>query len=368
MSCATITLDYLGCVIAVEGGIEDIEWLREFLVPPFALSRRTAAHRVRYTADAERYKALLARGTDDRARTVPCFTFDQRDLEYPLWQAGPDETVIFDPEFRSFYVVGADAIEIVAHRDNCWPRVGLMRIVREIATAHAEANGALAIHGAAVALGDRAAVLAGPKRSGKTSLLFHTLLHPGAALVANDRLMLHRAGTAWQATGMPTVISVRKGTRALFPEAFQAAIADTTPASLSRRERASFTAQGAGRDDGALVLNPDQLCALAGVERTGTAELKAFVLPRVVAEGHGIALTPLAPKEAAARLPDTLFKPASRFFYTLGREAAFPVQPSLEGSLEAIAAAIPCFDCILGAEAYRAQTRSETLSRLLGPP
>ena len=365
---SAIALDYLGCAVTVSGRADDLAWLREFLTPPFALSKAAARHRIAYTTDAARYAALRSRTSAAPERKIACFAFDQRDVEYPAWLGENGETVVFDDEFRSFYIVkGASGpIEVVAHRDDHWPRVALMRVVREIATAHAEANGALGVHGAAVAIGDGAAVFAGPKRSGKTSLLFHTLLHPRAKLVANDRLMVHRNGVDWKTTGMPTVISVRKGTRALFPEAFAAAVDDPTLASLSLRERQSYTGVGAGREDGALVLNPGQLCALAGVERTGAAAFKALVLPHVVPEHSGMSLTRLAPAAAVTRLPVTLFKPASRFFYTQGREPAFPAQTGLDDTFAAIAAAVPCFECILGENAYTGQSRSELLSRLLG--
>ena len=369
MTGGTIVLDYLGCTIAVSGGGEDLAWLQEFLSPPFAPVDRRAAHRVVYTTDPARYMAVFMRGPDREGGKVPCFAFDQREVEYPIWQSERGETAVFDAEFRTFYVAdsASGTIEVVAHRDDRWPRVGLMRVVREVATAHAEANGALAVHGAAVALDGHAAVLAGPKRSGKTSLLFHTLLHRGAALVANDRLMLHREGAEWRATGMPTVISVRKGTRTLFPDAFKAAVEDTTPASLSRHERAAHSANGAGREDGALVLNPDQLCALAGVDRTGTVALSAMVLPRVDPAQRGITVTRLSPADAVARLPAALFKPASRFFYTFGRETGFPATDS-GGMIESIARSVPCFECVLGDNAYSATTRAEVLSQLLGSP
>jgi hypothetical protein len=364
-----ITLEYLGCAIAVSGGAEDLAWLREFLSPPFTVTERDASHRVSFTTDPKRYAAVFMRGPARDGGKIPCFAFDQREVEYPRWQGADGEAVVFDAEFRTFYVVNdaSATIEVVAPDDNHWPRVGLMRVVREIAVAHAEANGALSVHGAAVALGGHAAVLAGPKRSGKTSLLFHTLLHDGAALVANDRLMLHRQGAAWQATGMPTVISVRKGTRALFPDAFEAAVEDTTPASLSRRERATYAEKRAGREDGSLVLNPDQLCDLSGVERIGSTALGAIVLPRVDPAQQGLTVIRLSAADAVAGLPGALFRPASRFFYTLGRETGFPAIDG-RGVIDAVSGVVPCFACVLGENAYSAATRAEILSQLLGSP
>ncbi|HEX2113118.1 MAG TPA: hypothetical protein VHM01_01825 [Alphaproteobacteria bacterium] len=327
-----------------------------------------AQFRVAYTTEPARYVAVFVRGPDPEGRRLACFAFDQREVDYPRWRGEGDEIVLFDAEFRSFYVIGGASadVEIVAHRDDQWPRVALMRVVREIAAAHVESHGALPIHGAAVRLGASAAILAGPKRSGKTSLLFHALLHSGTALVANDRVMLHRDVGAWRATGMPTVISIRKGTRLLFPDAFASQRDDPTLASLSADERARYTGGSKGRDDGALVLNPMQLGALAGVERAGTTELRAIVLPRVDPERIGLSLAKLTPDEAAERLPGALFRPASRLFYTRGREPASPGHAAAAETIAHLVRSVACFECILGADAYTSASRTAFSHQLFG--
>jgi hypothetical protein len=215
-----------------------------------------------------------------------------------------------------------------------------------------------------VRLGDKAAILAGPKRSGKTSLLFHALLQPGATLVANDRVVLHRDGETWQATGMATVVSVRKGTRALFADVFASQRDDPTLASLSAEERARHVGKGKGRDDGAMVLNPMQLCELAGTGRAPTTALAAIVLPLVDPKRRGLTLTRLASDDAAKRLPGALFRPASRLFYTRGQDSALAGHGHVEDVLARIASSVACFECILGADAYTSASRADFLNEI----
>jgi hypothetical protein len=363
---SSLALDYLGCAIAVTAAPAHLAWLREFLSPPFAAAPPAAAqHTVRYTTDPTRYKAVLARGPAPGSRKLACFAFDQREVVYPVWGCVGTETVVFDAEFRSFYVIGGDVadVEVVAHQDDHWPRIGLMRVVREIAAAHAEAAGALTLHGAAVKFGDGAAILVGPKRSGKTSLMFHALLRPGTALVANDRVMLE--GPDWRVTGMPTVINVRRGTRALFASAFAPVRDDPARASLSAAERAMRTATSAARPDSALVLNPAQLCEIANAERAGTTPLKAIVFPHVDPDGKGLALKRLDPAAAQAQLPSALFQPASRLCISRGRDPTLPAIADAAGVLEAAARSIPCFECVLGEDAYAGDSRTDFFSQLL---
>jgi hypothetical protein len=365
---SSLTLDYLGCTVAVAAAPAHLAWLQEFLSPPFtAAPVGEAAHRVRYTTDPDRYKTVLARGPAPGAKKLPCFAFDQREVAYPVWRGTGTETVLFDAEFRSFYVIGGKAadVEVIAHQDDHWPRVALMRVVREIVTAHAEASGALAVHGAAVGFGGGAAILVGPKRSGKTSLMVHALLQPGATLIANDRVMLQ--GPEWRVTGMPTVINVRRGTRTLFASTFAPLRDDPTLASLSAAERTKRDAKPAVRPDGGQVLNPAQLCEATRTERVGTTALKAIVFPRVDTDRRGLVLQRLDSGTARAQLPATLFQPASRLCISRGRETSLPAIADVAGVLAAAADSVPCFECVLGENAYDDTSRARFLSQLLGP-
>jgi hypothetical protein len=111
-----------------------------------------------------------------------------------------------------------------------------------------------------------------------------------------------------------------------------------------------------------------QLCEITGAERAATTALKAIVLPRVDPDRQGLALQRLDPNVAAARLPSALFQPASRLCLSRGRDAALPAIADTDGVLTAVAKSVPCFECVLGENAYSSESRAHFLSQLLGTP
>lgn len=129
-------------------------------------------------------------------------------------------------------------------------RLLLLRVVREYAHNQALADGALIVHAAAVVEEGRAFAIAGPKAAGKTTLALRRM-EAGSRYLSNDRIRIDPDGVA---AGIPTVVTVRPGTQALFPE-------------RARRLRAGGDyrleeGQGAPREDEAgLRVSPAQLCA-----------------------------------------------------------------------------------------------------------
>src|SRR5262245_30942398 len=109
---STLTLDYLGCTAAVTAEPAHLAWLQEFLSPSFTVLTRSTQHEVRYTTDPDRYKAVLARGPAPGSKKLPCFAFDQREVAYPVWRGDGAEMVLFDAEFRSFYVIGGKSADV----------------------------------------------------------------------------------------------------------------------------------------------------------------------------------------------------------------------------------------------------------------
>jgi len=61
-------------------------------------------------------------------------------------------------------------------------------------------------------VGDRGVILAGPKKSGKTTLLMHLLSGGGADYVANDRVAVAWRDGVPVLRGMPTIITLREAT------------------------------------------------------------------------------------------------------------------------------------------------------------
>jgi hypothetical protein len=137
------------------------------------------------------------------------------------------------------YRYGSD-VEVVARPGDLRVRIALLRIVREIATAHAHSRRrTLGLHAAAFAARGRACLVVGPKRSGKTTLLVHALSSGNAVLLANDRVLVDATEETGLALGVPAVISLRQGTLGRFPGLRGSASSPRKPVLLHSAELAS---------------------------------------------------------------------------------------------------------------------------------
>lgn len=86
------------------------------------------------------------------------------------------------------------------------------RLVREVLTRRLEEDDHFVIHAASVAVGDRAAVMVGPKRAGKTTLTVAALEHARASYIANDRTYLSVTAGQTSARGWPVTAAFGIGT------------------------------------------------------------------------------------------------------------------------------------------------------------
>jgi hypothetical protein len=323
-----------------------LAWLREFLGVSFGVPSPSAP---------SNHVLTLAFGPLP-ADPLPfpheteCFSLDGNFVRYPA-RHGPGGSLDFRDEAEgiAFSVRGPD-VEILARSDGPAARLAILRVVREIATAHALREGQLHLHASAVAVGERVVAFAGPRESGKTTLLLHALLGGGVRYVANDRLFVDLGGGLPVARGMPTIVSLREETVARFP-----ALAQRLRASACARHRTLAEADAAAKPDWRPNLTPAQLLALAGAEPLGAGTLRAAVFPAIATDIERFEVRELDAREAAARLVEEgLFlatlpeRPAAAFAAgTRPRDRA-----TLERLCRKLAARITCFDVRLGPRAY----------------
>ena len=255
-----------------------VAWLAEFLTPWFSVGVEgahtvTVTFRTRPGAHNEAAEAGARRA--DRAE-VDCFVLDSRVVRHPAWRALDGGWTIVDQELDAVYRVTPDAacVEIVAGGGIPAARVALMRVVRELATAEALRNGALLLHAAALVRHGQAALLVGPKRAGKTTLLLRVLATPGTAFMANDRVIVDGTRDAL-ARGMPSIVSVRPEVLAPMVSVAARLRALGYHHSLTMAEgRHAGSGQPPGRG---ADLSPAQLCDLLGVRATSAAPVRAVV-------------------------------------------------------------------------------------------
>ena len=323
-------------------------WLSEFLRPWFAVEPSgRAGVVVQFTALAGAHAALQGRRTRATERPVPVFGLDSAVVSLPGWFDAGGMRVLADEEQGCFYRVRPGMVQIVADPGNLRSRVGLLRVVRELAALRALVRPELVdLHAAAFTIRGRAVLLVGGKRAGKTTLLVHALTSGQAGLLANDRVLVD-AGSG-RVQGVPTMVVVREGTVRTFP-----ALSRGLPgwAALLHGGEAAAGVASPGRQ---LVLSPAQLAGRTGAAVAAHAPLGAIVFPEISAAAGGLSLEGAEAAEAAARLRENLYGARSG-----GRERSIlrevaGVQEGSQGRpLDRLLAAVPLLVCHLAADAYR---------------
>jgi hypothetical protein len=192
------TFSYAGLDIGVEtDAVSHLDWLAEFLAPAFLCSTRAAHQRIDLIIDPARYQRCLAAGPSG-AQPV-AFVLDTGPRRLPAWSADAGDLCLHDPDMQVFYAVAEQRTLVLAADWRARLRSALMRPLRELAMDAAQRRGALLLHAAAFAVDGRAAIIAGAKEAGKTSLLTYLLSAAGADYLTNDRLLLeHIDGRLWR--------------------------------------------------------------------------------------------------------------------------------------------------------------------------
>ncbi len=299
-----------GGPVAVHTADESLRrWLDEFLLPgfdPFP-SGDGMPHVVVTDDDSagalEGFDALGPR---------PCFALDQRVVEHPAARSGAGDIVVTDEQYGTRYAIEADTIRVLRHDPAPRTRASVMRVIRELAIAQALADGSrVQLHAAALAHDGRIVVLAGPKEAGKTTLTLRLASIAGLAIAGNDRILLSQStgrDGAWSVRAVPTVVSVRPGTRARVIGRFDDVPAVAAPAHLTLRELDAIGDECARHDAGErMKLSPAQFARAAGASLCGEAPLAHVVLVTVDPTLERFTLTPCTREQARAGLDDVRY-------------------------------------------------------------
>ena len=348
-----------GTLVAADAPMH-LEWLAGFLAPYFTLSHDgTADWRVTFSAAADRYERLHAQGAHPSGDLIPFFALDSRLVELPRWSGPPgDELVVFDEEFQVFYGVRRHSHEVfvLASSPRLWTRVALMRVVRELAMEASARDGAFCVHAAAFEVGGSVFLIAGPKHAGKTTLLIHALTSERTRLVANDRVIVSKEIAGFSAHGMPTLVSIRPGTRRLLGGVLGTAEWAADQACLADGEADQYAGRPLGRDE-RMILSPDQFSRMLGKTQVAAGRLAAIVFPFVDPRGHGLPLTRMTASEASGHLCSSMFRARSQ--RKVAGTFAGP-QPAGEADEDRfrreLVREIPMLRCSLGPRAYPGPT------------
>ena len=224
---------------------------------------------VRLTIDAERYDALERRGPAPERLRAEGFAKDSKPDHFERWHDLEGARTYRSPRNGLFYRLEEDGalITLLAREPTRHGRLGLMRVARELAMEHVIASGGSLLHASAVARGEDVIAFAGPRRSGKTTLLLALLAAGRVSYVANDRAVLRVTGGTATLRGLATLVSIRADTLDFFPEL------------SARRER--LYPRDPGREKPKSLTPPELLEVAGGRDSRAAGRLRALVLPRI---------------------------------------------------------------------------------------
>ena len=369
-----VDLTYGDLRVRVLGDRGHLQWLEEFLTPHFGRRAGEPDCQVFVNEDEEQFAALRLSGPHADSGLLDCFALDSSVVRLPVWRASEGTTTIFDEKFDVFYSLNADdprTVTLITRRHNLGARVAMMRVVRELTMNHVQRIGGLFLHAAALAVRGRGVVIAGQRAAGKTTLLIHLLRHPGARYVSNDRALVsfHPATVALR--GMPTIVTVRPRTLALFPSLRERLLASGYHPRLSLAEVAAAPLQTPRPwGDQRFGLSPAQFRALLATEAVADCQLSTLLLPRITNQPGTVRLTELSPEVAAERLSLALFGAGSwrksSDVFTVPDQPPPPDETELARRCSRLTSQVRCVECALGLEAYeRAELAGELLDEVL---
>ena len=293
-----------------------LDWLGEFLGPAFSPSDATSIprHAIAVEFNSTDYENLT-RAVPHAAEEIDCFTRDQRYSRRPSWLDSAGRRIIQDRHTECLYIYDdrdREALTILTKNGATRARPGLLRVVRELATAHALRLGYVHLHAAAVETRGRIVAFGGPRMSGKSTLLLHALASGEARFTTNDRLVVDTTGGRSIARAMPTIVTLREDAVDVFPMLRSRLGASGYMWIHTKAE----SANGIGRQDGRPLdepkrsmrsVSPSQLCDLLRVRATGSGPLGLIAFPRIGSDESAGGVRVLSSLEAASRIRSSLF-------------------------------------------------------------
>jgi hypothetical protein len=317
-------------------------WLQGFLKPWMAETAFGSGDvLVTFTRSQVAFDALR-RQSLSAARLIPCFVLDRQVVTLEGWDDNEGGLVLADTELGCFYRVRERHIDIVGGPEERRAKLGLMRVVREILAARTLAAGrTLDLHAAAFEVGRRAVLIAGPKKSGKTTLLCYALASGKARLIANDRVFVEIAGEdPTDVCGIPTLVSIRPDMLRSFP---------------MLRNEPSRTATPDVTVPRPMHLSPAQVAERLGSSCVRTAPLTAIVFPEITGDQETWTVDALSTADGIARLSASFYGDRPRDSVpTILEQMGGPLPGRAEPAAMArrLAERVRFFRCRLGPRAY----------------
>jgi hypothetical protein len=346
-----------------------LDWLDEFLAPSFsARGGHRDDYTVRLVRDAERYHQALTAGRANG--DIDVFVQDTCVVRLPA-RRDRAHWLVFDKSYGTVYRLSdlGSPIEILHSGTRTAVRGGLMRVVRELAMNHAIHAGDFILHAACLSVEGRGLIIAGPKRSGKTTLLVHLLGAEGAQYVTNDRLLVCAEEGLGEVRGIPTIVCLREDLFRFFPRLRVQLMEGWYRWLLSLRECSEKPHPPPKPwPDGRFGITPAQFCSMASRPAIERAHPHAVVFPQVTQRPGSVSILPLSEHETASRLYASLFAAGhgtagSQLF--VDRTRVREDRRDLREACAALARSLRGYSCELGLDVTYAASDARLLAEQL---
>ena len=351
MTTLRISIQGLSFSVRSDAG-EDLEWLADFLSPSFGATHDTLPE-IHVSLMSDRSELQQWRqAAAESAELAVAFVLDTGVLSLPVGRREDRTSAAYDALFDVAYLVNkvGDTRIIDGHADGPngrRARAALMRVVREYATSSLLQSDSSLLHGAGVVLEGKATLIAGAKRSGKTSLLSALLGSFGSLeLLANDRIILSGRKGEVRAAGMPSIVSVRSGSLDVVPGLAQR---------LSAVEN-DYVGKPLAEEVSNYLLTPAQYAALFQVPLAASSDLRNIVFPVIDLQQADFSVLRLSAEESRERVRSCTFARehlgTHSELFAVPASDSFPSAGELEQRLELMTQGIPCFEVRMGPRFY----------------
>ena len=323
---------------------ETAAWLREMLMPAFA---QVDASDQDVTVDVGASASDPAGPTTD-VGLVPCFALDREIVHLP-GRRSAIATVLDDAFFAAQYTVSTRRVDV---RPAGRPRLlgASFRVTREVGVIEAARAERTQLHASGVIDRGGVVLFAGPKESGKTTLVVHVASATGAGIVANDRVIVAREESGWIAHGVPTIVSVRQPTIALLPRVRWPVRGVEQPVMYTRAQLPQVR-PAHDVSSSPLTLSLAQLADAAGAPLESGGPVACIALVGRDDSMESFVVRRLPSDEAERRLRADRFgvgtepRPATVFEHSLGHVDPPTIRPEV---VERVAREVPCVELRIG--------------------
>lgn len=228
-------------------------------------------------------------------------------------------------------------IDLFTHSGTLRPHRYPIRLIREAMLRTYEDTGGVIFHAAGVDVAGAGVMVCGPRGSGKTTMTAALLRYTAAALLSNDRLIVHRED---HVVAVPLPVPTGRGTIEAFPELERSAAIElrTMPTEFGSTVKHTFTAR--------------QFAQAFGAGLVSASVLRLVLVPQLTGTCDSARARQLCAAHAGTIIKESCFTPRDEFWvrpWLIPRQKADNLlRDQASTTISHITAAVPCVEVSFG--------------------